>query len=198
MVVRFLAVVSGLVAILAPLIFVFHSSRRAKGRTIGSGAALRKWPAVAAMTIGFVALGVLAWRPLPITIPGGPEHILLALGGLLYFPAVGIYLWGLVTLGKEFGVSTSSGADIYADHHLIRSGPYQYVRHPMYLAVILAAVGALLIFRTWAMVIFLPMSLVVIRRANQEELLLEAEFAGEWQEYALEVPKWLPRWTKWE
>ena len=39
----------------------------------------------------------------------------------------------------------------------------------MYLAVILAAFGALLIFRTWAMVLFSVLSLEVILRARQED-----------------------------
>lgn len=39
MIVKFLAAVSGLAAILAPLLSIFRSSMRAKGRTIGSGSA---------------------------------------------------------------------------------------------------------------------------------------------------------------
>jgi protein-S-isoprenylcysteine O-methyltransferase Ste14 len=62
----------------------------------------------------------------------------------------------------------------------------------MYLAVMVAAIGALLIFRTWATAIFVPMSWVVIRRANHEEALLETEYGDAWREYAEEVPKWCP------
>ena len=195
-IVQFLAVALGLVAILAPVVRVLRSSGRVKGRTIGSEAFLRKWPAVAVTTVGFFVLGVLLWKPLPVEIPPSLEYVLLILGSLLYFPAIGLYLWGLATLGKEFGVSTVSGADVYADHRLVRRGPYRYIRHPMYLAVMLTAAGALMIFRTWAMVIFAPMSPVVILRANQEEALLEEEFAEAWRDYASEVPKWIPRWVK--
>jgi protein-S-isoprenylcysteine O-methyltransferase len=145
------------------------------------------------MTVGFVAVGALLWKPLPVAIPQWAASVLLALGSLLYFPAVALYLWGLMTLGKAFGVSTSGGADVYEDHRLVRRGPYRYVRHPMYLAVLLAAPGALLIFRTWAMVVFLPMSWVVIRRADHEEAVLREAFAKEWRTYAEKVPKWVPR-----
>jgi protein-S-isoprenylcysteine O-methyltransferase Ste14 len=66
----------------------------------------------------------------------------------------------------------------------------------MYLAVLLAAGGALLIFRTWAMRVFTPLSLVVVQRAANEERLLAEEFPDEWREYSREVPKWLPRCYK--
>jgi protein-S-isoprenylcysteine O-methyltransferase Ste14 len=196
MIIQYLAAASGLVVILLPLGSVLRASRRPKGRTIGSGTTLRKWSAVAAMTIGFVAFGVLLWKPLPVRISSILKVFLLVLGSLLYFPAIGVYLWGWATLGKDFGVSTYGGADVYADHRLVKNGPYRQIRHPMYLVVMVAAIGALLIFRTWAMVAFVPMSWVVMRRANQEEALLEMEYGIEWREYAQEVPKWLPRWIK--
>lgn len=63
----------------------------------------------------------------------------------------------------------------------------------MYLGVLCAALGALLIFRTWAMVLFTPMALVVIARAKREEALLAAEFGEMWQVYASKVPKWIPK-----
>ena len=192
MAIRAFATIAGCIVILLPLVSLLRNFRRLKGRSIGSGSALRRWPAVAMMTIGFVILGFLLWRPLPIELAGNLEHAMLLLGSLFYFPAIGMYLWGWVTLGREYGVSTSGGADMYSGHRLVKNGPYQWVRHPMYLAVMLAAIGALFIFRTWAMALFVPMSLVVVRRANHEEALLEMEFGSEWHEYAKYVPKWIP------
>ena len=193
MIVRFLAAVAGVVAILLPLVSVIRATGRARGSTVGSGAALRRWQAVLAVTLALVAVGVLLWQPLPVAQRGWLATLLLALGSLTYFPAIGLYLWGLAALGRNFGVSTFGGADVYAGHRLVRGGPFRFVRHPMYLAVILAAIGALLIFRTWAMVLFAPTSLVVIRRAGHEEALLEAEYGDLWREYARATPKWLPR-----
>jgi protein-S-isoprenylcysteine O-methyltransferase Ste14 len=63
----------------------------------------------------------------------------------------------------------------------------------MYLGVLLAAAGALLIFRTWAMLLFAPLSLAVVLRAEREEELLAAEFGDAWRTYCTRVPKWLPK-----
>ena len=107
--------------------------------------------------------------PAPQMIDG--VMILLA-GALLYFPGVGLYLWGYTSLGRLFAPSSSRGAELYSDHQLITTGPHRIVRHPMYLGVLLAAFGALLIFRTWAMIPYALSSLAVIARAKREEQLL--------------------------
>lgn len=70
---------------------------------------------------------------------------------------------------------------------------FAIIRQPMYASVLLAAIGAFLIFKTWAMAVFLPMSLVVLARANREEKLLAEEFGDVWDEYVARVPKWFPR-----
>lgn len=107
-----------------------------------------------AQTVIFVAIEVVLWRPVPITLSTNMQIIILFFGSLLYFPGIVLYLWGYWSLGRMFGISSGFGASLYQDRKLIQRGPYCYVRHPMYLAVILAAFGALLIFRIWTMVLF--------------------------------------------
>jgi protein-S-isoprenylcysteine O-methyltransferase Ste14 len=145
------------------------------------------------MTIGNIGIGILLWQPITIFLPDQLSLILSAMGAIVYFSGTGLYLWGLVALHSQFGVSGLLGAELYKEHELITSGPFGILRHPMYVGVLLAAVGALLIFRTWAMLVFSPMSLVVIGRAESEEKLLEQEFGDQWKSYASKVPKWFPR-----
>jgi len=61
------------------------------------------------------------------------------------------------------------------------------------MGVFLSAIGALFVFKTWSMVVFMPLSLVVIGRAEREEKLLEQEFEEEWKAYIAKVPKWFPK-----
>jgi protein-S-isoprenylcysteine O-methyltransferase Ste14 len=181
---------TGIVVILIPLL----GFRRAqvRGRSSGAAARLLSWPMMLMFTVIYVAIGIALWRPLPVILSPIQLTIFLAIGSLLYFPGIALYLWGYWTLGRMFGISSGFGATLYQDHHLILSGPYRFVRHPMYLAVILAAFGALMIFRTWAMVLFSVSSLVVIPRARREEHLLAEEFGEEWESYKQHVPGWLP------
>ena len=55
-------------------------------------------------------------------------------------------LWGRIALGKNYFVSTGFGVQLFADHQLVMKGPFAIVRHPMYVGLILASFGALLIY----------------------------------------------------
>jgi protein-S-isoprenylcysteine O-methyltransferase Ste14 len=147
---------------------------------------------VLALTAVYLSLGIVLWQPIAADINSDSRAVLSIAGSLFYFPGVALYLWGYRSLGKMFGVSSSSVAELYQDHRLVVDGPYSIVRHPMYLGVLLVALGALLIFRTWAMVMFAPSSCVVIVRARREESLLEVEFGEEWRAYEDRVPAWIP------
>ena len=60
---------------------------------------------------------------------------------------------------------------MFAGHELITSGPYAIVRHPMYLGLILAALGGLLIYQTWTMVVFYSSPLCVAARPPRRKLV---------------------------
>jgi hypothetical protein len=86
-----------------------------------------RFPLLVFATLIFLLLGYLlettAFEPSP--------QFRLALdlvGGLILFPALALYLWGLVTLGKMFTASSGFGCacrKVAADHQR----PYRYVRH---------------------------------------------------------------------
>jgi protein-S-isoprenylcysteine O-methyltransferase Ste14 len=124
------------------------------------------------------------WIPLPLAV--APDTALvLAVGGLAIFVAGTLFiLWARRTLGRMWGISTSRQVKLLPDHRLISGGPYALVRHPMYFGWWTALLGALLIYRTWILVLLMAMSLVVFyRRARLEEATLGARFGAEWQAY---------------
>ena len=67
-------------------------------------------------------LGMIA-ALLPTTVHVGSSPRYLLLPGLAGY---GLILWSLATLGKRFGIAP-------ADRGLTCRGPYQFIRHPMYL-----------------------------------------------------------------
>jgi protein-S-isoprenylcysteine O-methyltransferase Ste14 len=187
-----MAVIFGVITLVAPVIFIIHNSRQKKGGVSGKGAILGTWPFVLLILLCLSGIAFLLWRPVPIFLPDQTTLIISIIGGVFYFPGIFLYVWSLFVLGSQFGVSTVFGAGVYEKHQLIRKGPYALIRHPMYLGVLLAAIGALLVFKTWAMILFTPLSWIVIGRADREEDILEKEFGEEWKRYAAEVPKWWP------
>lgn len=95
-----------------------------------------------------------------------------------------LVVWARKTLGRMWGISTSREVKLLPNHQLVTNGPYALVRHPMYFGWWAALFGALLVYRTWVLVLLLIMSLVVFyRRARLEETILAARFGEEWQAY---------------
>jgi protein-S-isoprenylcysteine O-methyltransferase Ste14 len=121
---------------------------------------------------------------------------MLALGALLYFPGMGLMLWARQALGKNYFVSDALGAQLFAEHQLITSGPYAFIRHPMYSGLFLAALGALLLYFTWTTVFFACFAPMLSVRARREEAALADEFGAQWLEYCQRVPAFFPRMGK--
>ncbi len=188
-----------LVGMLAFLAMVFQglwrAQRHAKGREAGQVFGLQRQPySLRMVPASGLALGMLylLWRPLRLTLPAPARIVALAAGVVLYVAGLALMLWGRLALGRMYNLSTSRGAQLYADHQLITSGPFAVVRHPMYLGGQLAEIGALLIFRNWTTLLIALNVPVLVLRARREEQALAAEFGERWAEYRRRVPFWLP------
>ncbi len=184
--------VAGIATLAFAIWHMLASVSRPAGRQTGPGARFLCVPLLILATLLFAAAMAWLWRPLPLALPAVVRWACLALGALIYFPSLGVYLWGLRTLGTMFGPSTGFGVRLQAGHRLITAGPYALVRHPMYLAVITAGIGALLLYRTWAMLLFAAAMFGLTVRAHREEETLAAEFGTAWEAYCRRVPAWLP------
>lgn len=176
------------------LLGVWRGTRRQAGRTSGRyGSWLRSpWFYLMASAL-FFGVAYLGWLPLPWQVSPMLRTVLVVIGALLYFPGLSLVLWGRLTLGKNYFVSTGLGAQVFADQQLVTSGPYAIIRHPIYVGVLLAAWGSLLIYATWTTVYFAVFGPVVLLRSKREEAALAAEFGEQWQAYCKDVPAFLPR-----
>lgn len=177
---------------------VWRGTQRAAGRTTGlNGGWLRSPWFYFASCVLFFGVAYLGWKRLPWTVTADAHIWMLGIGALLYFPGMGFLLWARLTLGKNYFVSTGFGAQLFKGHQLITNGPFAIVRHPMYLGLILAAFGALLIYFTWTTVYFACFAPLTLVRARREEAALSQEFGEQWKEYRQRVPMILPRlWRK--
>lgn len=106
------------------------------------------------------------------------------LGFLGFLPAIGLALWAMkenAYLSDVVRIQRERG------HSVCRSGPYRFVRHPMYAGVILAFLCFPL--SMGSLYSYIPVSLIVILfvlRTTLEDRMLRNELAG-YEEYAREV-----------
>ena len=72
-------------------------------------------------------------------------------------------------------------------------GPFAIMRHPMYLGLIAAALGSLLLYHTWTTLAYAVFAPFILFRARREEQALAAEFGEDWQDYCRHVLAFIPR-----
>jgi protein-S-isoprenylcysteine O-methyltransferase Ste14 len=82
------------------------------------------------------------------------------------------------------------------EHHvLVKTGPYRWIRHPIYTAYLMNYVGGGLLSSNWVLTIG-PVTMYAILvgiRMGQEEAVLEAQFGQAYREYMEQTGRLLPR-----
>lgn len=81
------------------------------------------------------------------------------------------------------------------DHRLVSSGPYRHVRHPLYLATIIAFVGIGLVLGNWCAVAALGIlpTTALVHRIRVEEQILERSLGHDYAAYANSRARLVPR-----
>ena len=111
---------------------------------------------------------------------GQPESVPLLIGGGCVLAGLALRVWASGLLDK--------GGDLCID------GPYRYVRHPLYLGSMLAAVGfAVTMNVIWGWVVVLPLFVLLYTpQVIIEERHLRATYGEAHADYAARVPVLIP------
>jgi len=148
---------------------------------------------------GPVVLGLLL-SPLLMLAPwwfGGfmarrflPEDDLLYSLGILVL-ACGVYwaFWARHTLGRNW----SGRVTIKEDHELVKSGPYRFVRHPIYTGVLFAFLGsAIALGRVGGLFALGIMLSIFAYKMRLEEKVLDQHFGGKYADYRRSTKALIP------
>jgi protein-S-isoprenylcysteine O-methyltransferase Ste14 len=144
------------------------------------------WAQVGLVGLGlaiFAAMAWLLWIPL-LFLPNPTLQFLAVLGLILYAAGCIFMLWARRSLGKMWGISTSQQVKLYDDHQIIQSGPYAFVRNPMYFGWIVAMFGLILRYPVWVVLLMFLFSIVAFTgRARREDAAMAGRFGEAWTEY---------------
>jgi protein-S-isoprenylcysteine O-methyltransferase Ste14 len=128
-------------------------------------------------------VGPLVWR----VVPAAPAVELA--GAVLAALGIALAIWARVFLGQNW----SAAVTIKEDHHLIRSGPYALVRHPIYAGVLLAMLGTALAVGEARGLVAVVLALIAwVRKSRIEEEWLLRHFGEEYTRYRHEVKALIP------
>jgi len=103
-------------------------------------------------------------------------------------------LFFLVWVHRHLDRQWSIALELQEDHKLITTGPYRYVRHPMYLGIFAYTIGLMMISMDVLVIMFFAFSIWVnYMRIPREEQMLIQRFGDEYLEYIKRSGRLLPK-----
>jgi protein-S-isoprenylcysteine O-methyltransferase Ste14 len=163
------------------LIFLLYWCLSAIGtkRTVGP----RPWRQSAGLGVVIVVLVVLALRiPTLRYALRDAQHFATGAGpvsAVLCAAGVGFAIWARAHLGRNWGMPMSRKED----PELVTTGPYAFVRHPIYSGLLLAMLGSTLGKSVVWLVPFLVCIPYFILSARGEERIMREQFPAQYAAY---------------
>jgi len=103
----------------------------------------------------------------------------------------------VVASQRALGRNVSPTVITHDDHELVTSGPYRWLRNPLYTAGGLIFTGLGLVAASWFLMGGAVLAVVLVRlRLPKEEAQLEDRFGEEYRDYVRRTGRFLPRWSR--
>ena len=112
------------------------------------------------------------------------------IGAGLGLASLALLLWVQDTLGRQW----STGLVLREEHTLVTSGPYRWVRHPMYTALFAFMIALGLVSANWLVVLAPAVAIsLLLARIPKEESMMTEQFGDEYRAYMERTGRLLPR-----
>jgi protein-S-isoprenylcysteine O-methyltransferase Ste14 len=139
---------------------------------------------------------VVLWILVSLTVPGLPFLRIVPAGTLTGLVGIAVTLAGLgfaIWARLHLGINWSGQPMIRIDHKLVRSGPYNIVRNPIYTGILIAMAGTTIVVgEFWAMAVTVILLLAFLMKIRMEEKILQEEFGESFIQYKKEIKSLIP------
>jgi protein-S-isoprenylcysteine O-methyltransferase Ste14 len=114
--------------------------------------------------------------------------VLAAIGALLFACGIGLAIWARLHLGRNWGMPMTQRAE----PELVTSGPYRFVRHPIYSGLLTATLGTVLVNNLLGLVVVAVLVAYFYYCGTVEERNLAAVFPAAYPEYRSRTKMLIP------
>ena len=119
----------------------------------------------------------------------GVHSLILGVIGVVVFASgIALAIWARVHLGRNWGMPTTQKAD----PELVTSGPYRFVRHPIYSGILIGVLGTALATNLIGLIIVGVLGAYFYYSASVEEKNLTATFPTAYPEYRTSTKMLIP------
>jgi protein-S-isoprenylcysteine O-methyltransferase Ste14 len=148
------------------------------------------WGVVVRLAVALVIVLAFVLRPVRVSLLNEIVHlnpIVQWLGVVLCGCGMAFAIWARVHLGRNWGMPMS----LKQDAELVTSGPYAYVRHPIYSGFILAMIGTTLVQILWTVPLVLSFTYFLWSAKTEEKIMLN-EFGEKYADYMRRTKMLIP------
>lgn len=178
----------GFVLFLAALLAARARGRQDAADTGGK----RRNASIAWIIVQGIGIGIAGFGPVRLTLdPMSPQALMIGLVTLLLMTsAVALFDWSSRTMGRNWALVARTRGDA----SLVTTGPFAYVRNPIYVALGLFMIAMAIAYgHSTNLLIAIPVFVLgTVLRVRHEEIVLRAEFGTAYDAYAARVKRFLP------
>ena len=117
-----------------------------------------------------------------------PSLLLAWIGAGLTALGIAVAIWARLHLGRNWSASPA----MKEGHELVTTGPYAFVRHPIYSGIILATLGTGLTGSVFGIVLFVIVTTMFLFRVGTEERYMMELFPGTYPAYRARTKRLVP------
>lgn len=121
--------------------------------------------------------------------PFEPTDAVMIIGVVLTAAGLLFAVWARVHLGAQW----TGRVGVRAGHQLVRTGPYGFVRHPIYSGVLLAFIGSALVSCDWRSLVAIVLMVGALSfKLQREERWMAEHFPTDYPDYLKRVAAIIP------
>ena len=122
-----------------------------------------------------------------------PLILRIFLGIPIFIFGLFIFFWGHRTLGENWSSIVEKKPS--KPKNLVKTGPYRYVRHPLYTSTFMVIIGLGIIISNWilSLGILLTFTLIYLIKIPKEERFLIKTFGKRYKDYMQKTGKIFPK-----
>lgn len=148
-----------------------------------------RWSRLAGARIALAIVVVLLFRA---NLRGGVERIdgpvLEGIGLALWIAGIALAVWARLYIGRNWGMPMTRRED----PDLVTTGPYRFIRHPIYTGIILAMIGTALAISLFGLIVVAVIAVLFAYSASREESFLAGEFPATFPDYKARTKMLIP------
>jgi protein-S-isoprenylcysteine O-methyltransferase Ste14 len=161
--------------------------------SIGVKAGQTRWTRFAGLRVGVILVVLLLLRGRALEGHGAiSDPWLQGIGLAVFLLGLALAVWARLYIGRNWGMPMSKKAD----PELVTTGPYRYIRHPIYSGIILAMIGTTIAVSLYWLVAVALLGAYFVYSAIMEERFMADRFPDSYPEYKRSTKMLIPSYSE--